>query len=154
MSYTIAQERLPDVYPELEHLFRAHYAEMCARLEKLFGTKCSQYNPNLDGYFRADRDGKLLTFVARCDGIPVGYATVYVVRDMHNGDIIAQEDVLYVTPNHRNGLGRKLVKFGLEELRKRNVKKLNVVAMTDLRVVPLWKRMGFTEMATQMTYSF
>jgi len=42
----------------------------------------------------------------------------------------------------------------LEELKKRGVKRLNVSAMTDLRVAKLWKRMGFKEAATQMLYTF
>jgi len=73
---------------------------------------------------------------------------------MHNNDLIAQEDTVFVVKEHRNGVGKKLVKFGVEELRSRGVKRLNVSAMTDLRVAKLWKRMGFKEAATQMTYEF
>jgi len=61
---------------------------------------------------------------------------------------------LFVSKEHRNGVGKKLVAFVLEELKQRGVKRLNVSAMTDLRVAKLWKRMGFKETATQMTYEF
>jgi GNAT superfamily N-acetyltransferase len=73
---------------------------------------------------------------------------------MHNQDLIAKEDTVFVLKEHRNGIGKKLVKFVIEELRGRGVKRLNVSAMTDLRVAKLWKRMGFKEAATQMTYEF
>jgi GNAT superfamily N-acetyltransferase len=73
---------------------------------------------------------------------------------MHNHDLIAQEDTIFVIKEHRNGIGKKLVRFVLEELKTRGVKRLNVSAKTDLRVAKLWGRMGFKEAATQMTYEF
>jgi L-amino acid N-acyltransferase YncA len=73
---------------------------------------------------------------------------------MHNSDLIAREDTIYVLPEHRNGIGKKLVKVILEELKHRNVKRLHVSAMTDLRVAKLWSRMGFKESSTQMIYKF
>ena len=151
--YAFAQENLVDTYEELLPLFREHYAEMCKRLTEQ-GLVCSPYNPRLDQYFAASQRGDLLTFVARIDGKPAGYINVYVTNDMHNHDKIAQEDTLFVTKSHRNGLGKKLVQFGLGELKKRGVKHLNVSAMTDLRVAKLWERMGFKPVATQMIYVF
>jgi predicted N-acetyltransferase YhbS len=73
---------------------------------------------------------------------------------MHNGDLIAQEDTIFVLKDHRNGVGKKLVKVILEELKERGVKRVLVSAMTDLRVAKLWARMGFKEAATQMIYTF
>lgn len=153
MNYTIKIEKLRDVYQELEPLYRQHYAEMATRLEGV-NIEVSCYHPRLDEYFCADDAGDLLTFVLRYNGIPCGYANVYLTNDMHNRDLIAQEDVLFVEKKHRNGIGKRLVQFGIEELRKRGVRRLNVSAVTDLRVVHLWKRMGFKETATQMTYTF
>ncbi len=153
MTYTIQQEDLIDTYREIEPLYREHYAEMCARLTEQ-GLDCSPYNPRLDLYFNSAARGDLLTFIARHDGKAVGYCNVYVTNDMHNQDRIAQEDTIFVTKAHRNGLGKKLVQFGLDELRKRGVKHLNVSAMTDLRVAKLWERMGFKPVATQMIYVF
>jgi ribosomal protein S18 acetylase RimI-like enzyme len=73
---------------------------------------------------------------------------------MHNQDLIAQEDTIFVLKEHRNGVGKKMVKHILEELRVRGVKRVLVSAMTDLRVAKLWGRMGFTGVATQMIYKF
>jgi predicted N-acetyltransferase YhbS len=79
---------------------------------------------------------------------------VYITNDMHNHDLVAQEDTIFVVKEHRNGVGKKLVQFGLDELKRRGVKRLLVSAMTDLRVAKLWGRMGFKEVATQMMYTF
>jgi ribosomal protein S18 acetylase RimI-like enzyme len=73
---------------------------------------------------------------------------------MHNGDLIATEDMIYVLPEHRNGLGTKIVRFALEELRTRKVKRVLVSPVTDLRVAKIWRRMGFREVAVQMSYEF
>lgn len=152
-NYTISEERLTAVYAELEPLFRAHYAEMTARLQAK-GVSVAPYSPRLDEYFKASEGGWLKTFVARCDGQPCGHVLVYITTDMHNREMIAQEDVLFVLPEHRNGVGKKLVKFGLAFLRAAGVKRLSVTALTDLRVAKLWKRMGFKEVATKMIYEF
>jgi GNAT superfamily N-acetyltransferase len=126
---------------------------MCERLAK-DGIQYPPYNPRLEKYIQSGDEGWLLTFLIRLEGIPVGYSNVYVTHDMHNGDLIAQEDTIFVLKDHRNGVGKKLVKVILEELKERGVKRVLVSAMTDLRVAKLWARMGFKEAATQMIYTF
>ena len=149
----MAIEKFTETYRELEPLYRLHYAEMVARLEET-GIHYPPYNPRLDEYGKASDGGWLLNFVLRVDGKACGYTNVYVTNDMHNHDLIAQEDTIFVIKEHRNGIGKKLVRFVLEELKTRGVKRLNVSAKTDLRAAKLWGRMGFKEAATQMTYEF
>lgn len=153
MNYTIALEKFTDTYLELEPLYRQHYAEMTERLASQ-GVFYSPYNPRLLQYGESCEGGWLLTFVVRKDGVACGYSNVYVTNDMHNHDLICQEDTIFILKEHRNGIGKKLVQFVIEELRARGVKRLIVSAMTDLRVAKLWNRMGFKEMATQMIYEF
>ena len=153
MTYSMAIEDGCVTLPELDFLYRQHYAEMCERLESL-GTSTSPYNPRFDEYQRAWGGGWLLNFVLRSDGKPVGYSNVYITNDMHNRDLIAQEDTIFVTKDHRNGIGKKLTQFVLAELGRRGVKKAIMSATTDLRAVKLWKRLGFKELATQMVYEF
>jgi GNAT superfamily N-acetyltransferase len=153
MNYTIQQENFKTTYQELEPLYRQHYAEMVERLAK-GGVEYSPYNPRLYEYGESCDKGSLRTFVLRCDGVACGYINVYITNDMHNHDLIAQEDTIFVVKEHRNGVGKKLVRFGLDELKRRGVKRLLVSAMTDLRVAKLWGRMGFKEVATQMMYTF
>lgn len=152
-EYTITQEKLRDVYDELEPLFRAHYAEYEKRHADE-GIMVSPFNPRLDQYFSANDSGWLLLFVLRCEEKAVGHATMYVTNDMHNGDLIASEDTIYASKDHRNGAGRKLMLAMMEHLRSIGVKRGYVAAVTDLRVEKIWKRMGFKPLATQMVYTF
>jgi GNAT superfamily N-acetyltransferase len=153
MSYTYHLGKHRETFDELEPLYRQHYQEMVERLAK-DGITYSAYNPRWEQYWKASDEGWLLTFILRHEGKAVGCSNVYVTNDMHNNDLIAQEDTIYVVPEHRNGVGKKFVRVILDELKERGVKRVNVSAMTDLRVAKLWKRMGFKEAATQMMYTF
>jgi GNAT superfamily N-acetyltransferase len=154
LKYKISLERGDLNYSELEPLYRQHYGEMKARLEQ-DGFRTSDYKPRLNVYFPAFAGGWLLNFVARTEtGEAVGYANVYLTQDMHNSDLIATEDLIYVRPDHRNGLGSKIVKHALEELRSRGVRRVTVNPVTDLRVAKIWRRMGFRDVAVRMTYEF
>ena len=153
MSYTFTLERGDLNYSELEPNYRRHYSEMQERLTQ-DGIACPDYNPQLERYFDYFQSGVLRNYVVRFEGKPVGHANVYVTDNMHNGTPIAQEDVLYVVPEHRNGVGRKLVKFILEDLKKLGIRQVHISPVTDLRVGKIWKRMGFRPVAELMVYDF
>lgn len=152
-GYHIALEGFDETYPEVEPIYRQHYGEMVRRLEGE-GIFMSGYNPRLGEYSRASKGGWLLTFILRFAGEAVGYSNVYLTNDMHNGDPIAQEDTIYVLPEHRNGVGKELVRHILRELAERGVKRVHVTPVTDLRATKMWARMGFRPVAEQMVYLF
>lgn len=152
-DYAISIENGHRIHDELDPLYRQHYAEMKARLES-DGIPIGEYNPRLKQYFEAMDGGWLLTFVVRCEGRVVGYSNVYLTQDMHNSELIAQEDTIYILPEHRNGIGRKLVKFILDYLRRADVVRANITPVTDLRVAKIWERMGFKPTAELMTFVF
>jgi len=153
-GYKIQTELLHETYSHFEPLYRKHYEAMRDRLNG-DGIHYAEYNPRLASYFKASREGYLLHFTARApDGSPAGYCNIWLTNDMHNGELIAKEDMIFVLPEHRNGIGRLLAHYCLDELRRRSVRRLLVSAMVDLRAVKLWKRMGFQELATQMVYNF
>lgn len=154
MEYTFKIEKFEENYPELEHLYREHYAEMKARLEA-DGVPISDYNPRLMEYVGLERAGELLNWVIRDGaGQAVGYSNIYLTRDMHNQDLICQEDTIFVTKAHRNGVGRKLVQTILADLKERGVKRVLVSPATDLRVEKIWARMGFKTVSVVMAYTF
>ena len=153
MNYEITLEKFKETYSELEPLYRQHYSEMVERLAGQ-GVHYSPYNPRLDEYIKAGDGGWLLTFVLRLDGRAVGYSNVYITNDMHNQDLIAQEDTVFVLKEHRTGWGRKLIRAVHEELEKRGVKRLNITTATDLRVSKLLSRMGYQHTAHAMTVTF
>jgi len=153
MSYTFSIENGADNYLEIEPLYRQHYSEMRERLGR-DGVTISEYNPRLDVYFEYWRAGHLVNYIVRRDGVAVGYSNIYVTNDMHNRELIATEDTIYLLPEHRNGTGQRFSRFILADLKGRGVKRLSVTALTDLRVAKLWKRMGFKHTAHAMTYTF
>jgi len=140
-------------HEKLDPLYRRHYAEMQTRL-KADGVAIGDYNPRLQVYFDAMDRGDMLTFIVLDDETVIGYSNIWLTNDMHNGDLIAQEDTIFVEKEHRNGIGRKLASCILDELRGRAVKRVHISPVTDLRVGKIWERMGFKPIAQIMTYNF
>jgi GNAT superfamily N-acetyltransferase len=152
-GYSISVENGAATYPIIEPLYRRHYAEMQSRLAS-DGIEIGPYAPRLDEYFAAWNGGWLVNYVVWFDGAVVGYSNIYLTNDMHNGEFIAQEDTIFVDKPHRNGVGRDLAKFILEDLRARGVKRASITPVTDLRVGKIWERMGFKPTAQLMTFVF
>lgn len=151
MTYTYAEEDFRRTYPEVCPLYHAHYGAMRARMAE-DGIEMPAYRPRVEAYMHAFEEGRYLHFVARHDGRAVGYCNGWLTSDMHNGDLIAREDCIYVHPDHRRGVGKKLLQFALADLGRRGVHRLHVHAATDPRVVNLWKRMGFRPAGMAMTF--
>jgi GNAT superfamily N-acetyltransferase len=149
MTYTIAMEDGAENLQELIPLYRAHHDEMRENLHRA-GLEISPYNPWYTEYEKAWKGGWLLNFVARYNGAAVGYSNIYVTNDMNTQEFVAQENNLFVQPEHRKGIGRKLFQFAIDEARKRGAKRLEMTAATDPRIVKLWKRMGAKEVAICM----
>lgn len=153
MEYEITMEDGCENLPELMPLYATHYEEMRQRRES-DGEHLPHFKPRVSEYQKAWAAGYLLNFVVRHDGRAVGYSNVYITNDMHNGELIAQEDTIFVLRDHRNGIGKKLVRAILQELESRGVRRVYITPVTDLRVEQIWKRMGFQTVSSLMTYSF
>lgn len=154
MRYDFRTENGAENFKELYPLYARHYHEMWERL-KADGIECAPFAMRVEQYFESWCSGHLINYVVRTEaGEVVGYSNIYLTNDMHNGEFIATEDAIYILPGHRNGIGRKFAKAILDDLKRRGVKRLEVQALTDLRVAKLWKRMGFRHTAHCMTYTF
>lgn len=154
MDYAFTLENGMENYGELQPIYRKHFAEMAERL-KNDGIEVGAYNPRLGEYFKSFNAGYLLNYVVRTlEGTPVGYSNVYLTHDMHTSELVAQEDTIFILREHRNGIGKKLVRFILGDLERRGCKRVRITPVTDLRVGKIWKRMGFEEVATLMQYTF
>ena len=149
-DYVIRREVPRDTYAEVEHLYREHYKAMQDRLAEN-GITIGPYAPLLEKYFSAPH---LLHFTVRKDGLAVGYSNAWVTQDVHNGELIGQEDTVYVTPEHRRGVGKALIKHVLQEWRDIGVKRALVTTVTDMRVGKVMQRLGFKQCAEVMMYSF
>jgi len=152
--YSISIEHGSVTLTELFPLYTTHYREMQARLKR-DGIDIPGFNPRIDEYVKGWNAGHIVNYVVRDqDGAAVGYSNIYLTNDMHNGQLIAQEDTIFVLREHRNGIGRKLASFILADLQARGVKRVHVSAVTDLRVAKIWERMGFKHAAHSMIYTF
>lgn len=152
--YTFHVEKGHENFRELMPLYKAHYDETQERMIADGFRPSGPFNPRLDQYLQAWIAGHLLNYVIRFNGEAVGASNIYLSTDMHSGDFFAAEDTIFVRKDHRNGVGKKLTRFILDDLKKRGVKYAIVDAVTDLRVAKVWKRMGFRERAIQMVYDF
>jgi len=148
-EYTISMENGADNLQELIPLYSSHYVEFEKNLKSV-GLNVGPYCPRYNEYETAWKGGWLLNFVARKNGVAIGYSNVYITNDMSNGELVAQENNLFVLSEHRRGIGKKLFQFAIEECKKRGAKMLLMSAATDPRVVNLWKRMGAKEVAVCM----
>jgi GNAT superfamily N-acetyltransferase len=152
--YTISIEPFDEALKDCEPLAKAHYEEMRARLEGQ-GIPIGPYKPRLDVYRQASKAGYLYTFVVRTeDGEAVGYSNVYMQQDMHNSEPYAREDTVYIRADHRNGVGRRLVRFILDHMKAEGAKRFAIQPVTDLRVGKIWQRMGFRPVAETMILTF
>ena len=147
-GYTITIEPFTSAYADIEPLCRAHYGEMRERMEAE-GMKIGDYNPRLHLYREATH---LLCFVVRHEGEAIGYALIWLTQDMHNSELISQEDTIYIRRDHRNGIGRKFTRHILAELKARGCVRAHVTIATDLRVAKMCERVGFKRSAIAMTY--
>lgn len=154
MNYTITLEGFTAAWPDIEPLARMHFEETRERFAAE-GMPMAPFNPRLNVYQQAEQGGYLFTFVVRTDeGKAVGHSTIYIQTDMHNRETIAREDTIYIHPDHRNGVGRRLTKTILAFLKSQGVKRATIDARTDPRAVKLWQRLGFKPVAEVMMITF
>lgn len=152
--YAFSVEQGAATLKELFPLYAAHYREMQARL-KADGIDIPNFNPRIDEYVKGWIAGRIINFVVRTGaGEPVGYSNIYLTHDMHNSELIAQEDTIFLLKEHRNGVGMRFAKFILADLASRGVKRVIATPVTDLRVARIWERMGFKHAAHSMVYTF
>jgi GNAT superfamily N-acetyltransferase len=154
LSYHFSIEQGSVTLAELFPLYATHYREMQQRLRQ-DGIDIPNFNPRIDEYVKGWNAGHIINYVVRTDGgESVGCSNIYLTNDMHNGELIAQEDTIFLLKDHRNGVGRRFAKFILADLASRGVKRVIATPVTDLRVAKIWERMGFKHAAHSMVYTF
>lgn len=151
MDYTISLEDYNDTLQELMPMYRRAYEEMLGFIPE--GLNYQPFDPWIEAYTQANLDKTLLLFVVRGSGVAVGYCIVYITCDTKDKTLSAYEDYIYLEPGHRNGLGKLLVKFVLNELRARQVKRVAVTVLKGTGLELVWARLGFKVTATKMEIS-
>lgn len=106
-GYTFQCELLRDIVAEIHPLHLAHYSETEVYRAGL---------PMIDNYeplIERERAGGLLQVTARAaDGALAGHIRAYLTVSTHTGTLIASEDALYLSPEHRGGfMAARLLQF-------------------------------------------
>lgn len=101
-------------------------------------------NPDREAYARCEDAGMLRCFTARDDGRLVGYAVFFVRPSLHYADSIqASQDVLYVDPASRGGLGFRFVRWCDEQLARTAVQAVYHHVKAAHNFGPLLERQGY-----------
>lgn len=117
MTIAFAVEGFADFFPEAQTLLRAHFHEIAPYQDLL------ELKPDIAQYQAMEKAGVLVIVTARQDGVLIGYFAFMVHRHLHYMDtIVANEDVKFIHPAHRGGLGGKLVKYAEGVARSRGAK--------------------------------
>lgn len=89
-------------------------------------------------------EGKLRVFVTRVEGKIVAYCVFVVAKQPNISEIVAQEVVLYVTPQYRgSGVATDLLEYCEEELNE----EVNFILLShnaDDNLSELYERLGYT----------
>lgn len=100
-----------DLFQEALPLLASHWHEIAH-------FKDIPLNPDLSFYKSCQTAGVLRCYTARAGSDLVGYAVFIVRRNPHyQTSLQATQDVIYIQPAHRGGLGRRFIKFCDTELR-------------------------------------
>ena len=119
VSYTYARIPIGTATYELQALAEREYEEVGQKdLERL--------NVDWARYCELDSAGKLATFIAKRDGVIVGYAAFIVQTHIHYQDaLVAANSAVYVLPEVRAGrVVLKLLRFAEMGLKAQGVQKI------------------------------
>lgn len=97
-DYSIQVERLRDVIDDMHELHKAHWSETEKHRHGL------PLKPDYRGMLAMERSGRLIQFTVRTThGELVGQCRMYLGMSMHTGTLFAEEDTLFLLPQHRGG---------------------------------------------------
>lgn len=100
----IRSASVEELRPDIGPLLQAHWEEVAKNKHLM------RLNPAWDTYRDLERAGALFVLGAWADTTLVGYSATFLNRHIHYSDLIyAQNDVLFVVPEHRGCGGRLMV---------------------------------------------
>jgi ribosomal protein S18 acetylase RimI-like enzyme len=132
-----ARETVEQVRVEIAPLLAAHCAEI--------GQRDLTHQPDWEAYRKTEAEGKLFILTARKDGELIGYNVMLLINHPHYaGDRVAQNDVIYVKPEHRRGrIGLGLVRYFEAAMRATGFDKIYYHAKPSNDFGSLLVRLGY-----------
>lgn len=137
-----SREKVSRVRDEIMPLLLKHYAEI--------GQSDLVVMPDWDAYLKAEEQGRVFVLTARSDGVLIGYNVMLLAAHMHYAEArIAQNDVIYVMPEHRRGkIGIGLIKYFEAAMRGCGFDKIYYHAKPFNDFGKLLERMGYAAVET------
>lgn len=148
-EYRIGVERFADVLDELHPLHEKHWLETEKHRHGL------RLDPDYDAMRRAELSGRMLQFTVRHGDELVGNLRMYVAQSLHTKTLVADEDTLYLLPEHRGGfLAMHLLRYAERVLRAVGVRTIRANSKTLNRADVLMRRMRYQDVAIQFVKVF
>lgn len=143
--YTLVVQHFIDVADELAPLHEAHWRETEKHRHGL------ELRPDYAYIFERDRRGSLVQIVARNDDTSViGHLRLYLNRSLHTSTLYAEEDTLYILPEHRGGkLAMRMLRYAESVLASIGVKEIRANSKLVNRADVLMRRMKYEPVALQ-----
>jgi GNAT superfamily N-acetyltransferase len=138
-DFRIIETTVSDKADALMPLLQAHRDELATAKHLMV------LAPNWDAYRALENTGSLLALVAYCGEEIAGYSVCFIGAHLHySGMRYAQNDVLFVAPQHRNGtLGVRLIRETERLAKERGARLMMWHAKTGTALEKIMPRLGF-----------
>lgn len=135
------KESLCDVIAEVGSLLALHYRELTLNRDVV------KLNPDWGRYSDLEHAGAFHVFTARDDGRLVGYSAFFLGHHLHYKDlVVANNDVLYLHPDARNGMtGIRLIKTSEAGMKALGAAKITWHAKYSNDLQQILVRLGYTD---------
>lgn len=149
-DYTVQTERFADILGELHPMHERHWLETEKHRHGLL------LNPDYPSLLLRERQGMLLQFTVRRGAELAGNLRMYLGTSVHTRTMLAEEDTLYIAPEHRGGLllVLSLMRYAERCLRTLGVREIAVNSKLLNRADVLMRRLGYTAVALQFVKTF
>ena len=107
--------------------------------------------PDWEAYANLEMSGILKIFTARDDGNLIGYASCFLLPDIHSRGIVsANFEILFVTASHRKGsVGLKLMKFAEKCVKQDGAEFCFVTTTQQNSASKMMERLGYRAIETK-----
>jgi GNAT superfamily N-acetyltransferase len=148
-GYRIGVERFAEIVHELHALHERHWQETERYRHGL--PLAPDYEAMIDDEMR----GNLVQFTVRRGTALVGNLRMYLWVSRHSGTMFAEEDTLYLEPEHRGGfLAMRLLRYAESVLRALGAREIHADSKLINNADVLMRRMGYTPVALKFVKVF
>lgn len=132
------REKAHDVFQEMKPLVEKHWRE-------IEHYKDIPLDPDYDTYLKMEDLGILRVYTARDEGKLIGYAVFFIKHHLHNKNSLqAVQDLIFIDPEFRGGLGARFIMWTEKELVKEKVQAVfHHIKIATPKTVNMFENMGY-----------